>query len=196
MESGSRWKYCSDECGAVAKNRAREARLKDDDEIARLAFYAARAKGELPERQCKHCGKAFAVTAKRVRQKFCSELCFTEAKSVDRGRMCPTCGTAFVATYKSHRYCSQPCNPQTRKLDLPVKQCRACGKNFRPRTRAEAERREFCSRTCAASAAALKRVPQTCQHCGGEFFLKRPSVPQLFCSAMCFQRSRWKCEAA
>lgn len=152
MELGSRLKYCSDECGAIAWNRQWQARGRHEDEITRLAFHAACAKGERPERQCAHCDKAFEVTAKNVRQKYCDEKCFKAAKSVDKNRMCPTCGIGFIANHRTHEYCSPHCQSRARKVELPTKKCETCGVEFQPRDRWQNERRRFCSRACSDEA--------------------------------------------
>jgi ribosomal protein S27AE len=90
------------------------------------------------------------VTAKNILQRYCSKRCYADANAVDKNRTCPTCGTAFMANHRTHAFCGPKCQSKSRRLDLPPKQCAACGVDFQPRDRTQSERRRFCTSGCAA----------------------------------------------
>lgn len=117
LDVDTRWRYCSDECKAIGVGRSVEARLKADADAARLAFWAARARGECPERACDHCGEAFRLTiegSRGVLQRYCSRACWLASKVVDRTRTCPVCRQTFRYKYKRQVYCSAACLYSTR----------------------------------------------------------------------------------
>jgi predicted nucleic acid-binding Zn ribbon protein len=149
IESDTRWKWCSDECKAVAVQRSTESRMRADAQAARAAFWAARAKGEWLEGNCAHCGRRFRQTNEGSRgalKRYCSRKCYLAVRVADRARTCPTCGRGFERKAKGQRYCSPTCGKRAPLPNAPQRSCLVCGTVYTDRSRAGLRR--FCSGAC------------------------------------------------
>jgi hypothetical protein len=146
----ARWRYCSDECKAIAISRATESRMRADAKAARAAFWAARANGGWLTRDCAHCRRPFRPTNEGPRgalQRYCSRACYMAVKTVDRHRTCAGCGQGFDYQSKDQRFCSKACANRAESAQPgPQRSCPMCGQFFTDRSRAGI--RQYCSNKC------------------------------------------------
>lgn len=150
IDDDSRRLYCSDECNRTAATRRMAARLYKEAEAARLAFYAARAAGEVATRTCSHCEREFAITVKHPWTRFCSQGCYQNDRRI-AGRDCEQCGKHFKPVYRLYKYCSTDCYHESRRRTRASRQCDHCGSTFTPRNDGAREsKRRFCSKSCAS----------------------------------------------
>ena len=143
-------KYCGDE------KLTSQSTTKFCNDKCRSAFNSRRVVNKL----CKRCNKSFESNAKRL---YCSPECQrkpTELKKpkelkVKHRKGCLHCGSFFMASHKSKRYCSQECAYQMqlkrmseereRTKTFIHKRCKECGKHFET-TRSKAC---YCSEECS-----------------------------------------------
>lgn len=119
------------------------------------------------QRVCKNCGKEFAHV-NSTRGMFCSFAC-----------------------YNAYRKTSPP---EYRVLEMVDLICQKCGTAFKRRRHEIRGKRQFCSRSCAASAngAANGKAPhrpaveKICEYCGTTYKIKAShSQRRRFCSNIC-----------
>lgn len=197
-------KYCSEECSKRAE--------RDKDKLRKRKHTAQNPVIV----SCVVCGKPFAKKAAVV---CCSKACSAEHKKLKGAeyrkahaknhdeRICPVCGTKFIAANKNNRYCSSTCKKKYRAVrdlqrakerfananahpHLP-KICPTCGVQFTPHH----NHQKYCSVACRPKKIYVRKVrtivkkpaPQPvskiCPICGQPF--ETFSTKRKYCSAQC-----------
>jgi len=93
---------------------------------------------DLPEKECKCCGKSFIP--KRNTKVFCSDLCRSKYKSKSNRanrpileKVCLSCGSSFTTLAINKKYCSTECSKKKKPTDASIlitKVCPTCIANF------------------------------------------------------------------
>ncbi|MFC5421041.1 hypothetical protein ACFPOB_15900 [Bosea eneae] len=162
--NGTPVKWCSDECGHVArtilKNKSGE-RVSRAEHLARCSVATQRT---LEERatDCAHCGKRFLT--RRTDIKYCSQACYHAGQVYLHPRQCEMCGTEFKPANggeKLGRYCSNECSGLARRRTDLERSCPVCFTGFR--LRSVSDRRKFCSLPCSITARRLGAAGIICE---------------------------------
>ena len=140
---------------------------------------------------CINCGRVFTIRQEQ-NSGFCSSTCRMSYRfrNLRETRICQRCGKEFE-TYKygTARFCSKECSHPSEKTIKKI--CPVCGKEF---STIPSQNNTCCSHKCAStlmwktSRTDDKAKHKTCEACGADFIVKKPT--QRFCSKSCAMKHR------
>lgn len=155
-------KYCSHECASLARRA-------------------------MSTRHCLNCGQEYY--SNNPNRKFCCRECHIAYHTVNL--KCVICGQEFTTilfkAQQGRKYCSKECADMAKTTRRPIRNCKHCGKKFRPATGNVAHGFGwFCSCTCF-NAHRSTSVKLECVVCHKEFTVWpcQVSKGRKFCSHKC-----------
>lgn len=163
------------------------------------------------DKVCELCGKEFAVTLHRKKQKYCSMECSNKSKENKIKTKCVICGEVFIikkSLLNKKKTCSEECSriynkqiQQEKSIGNRVNcKCEECGKIYNVIKSQYEKGTKFCSLECRYKWQSKNIVGENhpnynsviikCQWCGKDVKKKRYKVNSgqyLFCSRDCYR---------